>query len=190
MNTPAHAIFNLALLGRQKKPQWNPLIVWGALIPDLAMFGFYFWLKVVRGLPSAQIWRTEYYKPAWQLLFDLFNSIPLALVGVGVMIYAQRTGIALLFVSVVLHCLEDLPVHHDDAHRHFWPLSNFRFESPVSYWDPNHYGDIVSRLEVVLVLAASVYVFGRVRSRWAKALVVLANLLPFAAYLYFSISIT
>lgn len=186
MNTPAHAIFNLALLGRPQKPQWNPLIVWGALIPDLAMFGFYFWLKLVVDMPESQIWRTEYYRPAWQLLFDIFNSIPLALLGFGVMIYARRTGIALLFASIVLHCLEDLPVHNDDAHRHFWPLSNFRFESPVSYWDPDHYGAIASRVELVLMLAASVYVFSRVRSRWAKALLIVANLLPLAAYVYFT----
>lgn len=186
MNTPAHAIFNLALLSRKQQPQWNPLIIWGALIPDLAMFGFYFWLKTVIDVPESQIWRTEYYRPSWQLLFDFFNSIPLALIGMGVMIYAKRTGIALLFASILLHCLEDLPVHHDDAHRHFWPLSNFRFESPVSYWDPSHYGDIVSRLELVLMLVASVCVFGRVRSRWTKALLIVANLLPFAAYLYFT----
>lgn len=102
------------------------------------------------------------------------------------MIYARRTGIALLFASIVLHCLEDLPVHNDDAHRHFWPLSNFRFESPVSYWDPDHYGAIASRVELVLMLAASVYVFSRVRSRWAKALLIVANLLPLAAYVYFT----
>ena len=186
MNTPAHAVFNLALLARSQKPQWNPLIIWGALIPDLAMFGFYFWLKLVVDVPELQIWRTEYYRPGWQLLFDFFNSIPLALLGVGVMVYAKRTGIALLFASIALHCLEDLPVHHDDAHRHFWPLSNFRFESPVSYWDPDHYGAIASRVELVLMLVASAYVFNKVRSRQTKALLIVANLLPFAAYLYFT----
>ncbi len=186
MNTPAHAIFNLALLSRKQQPQWNPLIIWGALIPDLAMFGFYFWLKVATDIPESQIWRTEYYKPSWQLTFDFFNSIPLALLGMGIMLYAKRTDIALLFASILLHCLEDLPVHHDDGHRHFWPLSNFRFESPVSYWDPSHYGGIVSTLEGLLMLVASVYVFGKVRSRWTKALLIIANLLPFAAYLYFT----
>ena len=119
MNTPAHAVFNLALLSRKQQPQWNPLIIWGALIPDLAMFGFYFWLKLIADIPESQIWRTEYYRASWQLLFDFFNSIPLALLGMGVTIYAKRTGIALLFASILLHCLEDLPVHHNDAHRHF-----------------------------------------------------------------------
>ena len=41
MNTTAHAVFNLALLNRKKNPEWNPLIIWGALIPDLEMIVFY-----------------------------------------------------------------------------------------------------------------------------------------------------
>ena len=99
-----------------------------------------------------------------------------------------RTGIALLFASILLHCLEDLPLHHDDGHRHFWPFSNFRFESPVSYWDPNYYGAIAGQIELGLMLIASVYVFRRVRSRWTKGLLILANALPLLTQLYFSAS--
>ena len=102
------------------------------------------------------------------------------------MIYAQRQGIALLFASIILHALEDLPVHHDDAHRHFLPLSDFRFESPVSYWDPNHYEGIVGALEIGLVLIASIYVLRRARSRWTKGLLVLADVAPWVAYLLFT----
>lgn len=188
MNTPAHAILNLAILNQKQKPDWNPLIIWGALIPDLAMFVFYIALKLATDIPESQIWGEEYYRPAWQATFDFFNSIPLALLGLGVMFYARRTGIALLFASIVLHCLEDLPLHHDDGHRHFWPFSNFRFESPVSYWDPNHYGAIAGRIEMGLVLIASVYVFRRVRSRWTKGLLIVANALPLLSQLYFSAS--
>lgn len=188
MNTPAHAILNLAILSRKQKPDWNPLIIWGALIPDITMFIFYLWLKLATDIPERQIWGEEYYRPFWQLTFDFFNSIPLALLGLGVMVYARRTGMALLFASILLHCFEDLPLHHDDGHRHFWPFSNFRFESPVSYWDPNHYGVIASRIETGLVLLASVYVFRRVRSPWTKGLLIVANALPFAAQLYFSLN--
>ncbi len=188
MNTPAHAIFNLALLGRKKQPQWNPLIIWGALIPDLAMFAFYLWLRLATDIPENQIWRVEYYRPFWQTLFDWFNSIPLALLGMGVMFYARRTGIALLFASILLHCLQDLPLHNDDAHRHFLPLSNYRFESPLSYWDPDHYGQIMGLIELVLMVVASIYVFRRVRSRWTKGLLISVNVpaLLLLAYLAFT----
>ncbi|MEO1623000.1 MAG: hypothetical protein AAFU53_18465 [Cyanobacteria bacterium J06632_3] len=185
MNTPAHAIFNLALLGRKPQPEWNPLIIWGALIPDLAMFAFYAMLKIAN-IPERQIWNVEYYRPFWQNLFDFFNSIPLALIGMVAMFYLGRTGIALLFASVLLHCLQDLPLHTNDGHRHFWPLSEFRFESPVSYWDPNHYGNIAAPIELAVMLIASIYVFRRVRSRWTKGLLIAANALPPLVYVYFA----
>ncbi len=188
MNTPAHAIFNLALLGQKKQPDWNPLIIWGALIPDLAMFGFYLWMKLATDTPESQIWGVEYFRDRWQTLFDLFNSIPLALLGIGAMLYYKRTGIALLFASILLHCLEDLPLHHDDGHRHFWPLSDFRFESPVSYWDRAHYGHIVGPIEVVLMAIASIYVFRRVRSRLTRGLLIVANALPPLGYAWFTLT--
>ena len=103
------------------------------------------------------------------------------------MLYLRRTGLALLFGSVVLHCIQDLPVHVDDGHRHFWPLSQFRFESPISYWDPGHYGNIVAPIEMGLVLLVSFYVFKRVRSRWTKGLLIIANALPLLAYLWFAV---
>lgn len=186
MNTPTHAILNLAFLGRKDQPSWNPLIIWGALIPDLAMFGFYALLKF-QGVSESQIWQTEYYRPFWQDVFDLFNSIPLAVLGLFVMLHFKRTGWALLFGSIVLHCLEDLPLHADDGHRHFWPFSQFRFESPVSYWDPSHYGHIAAPIELVVMWIASVYVFRRVRSRWTKALLILSSALPPLVYIYFAV---
>jgi hypothetical protein len=69
---------------------------------------------------------------------------------------------------MVLHGLCDLPLHHDDAHRHFLPLSHLRFESPVSYWDPAHYGLWMAPLEAVLMLGASAVVWRRFPSRAAR----------------------
>lgn len=182
MNTPSHAILNLAILGRRSQPQFNPTIVIGALIPDVAMFMFYGWARLIAQIPERQIWRELYYEPFWQNIFDLANSIPLALMGLGIALYYRRTAIALLFASIILHCLEDLPLHHDDAHRHFWPFSQFRFVSPVSYWDPAHYGDIAGPLEVALVLIASLYLFRLIRSRWGKGLLIGVNLLALTQY--------
>lgn len=63
----------------------------------------------------------------------------------------------ILFASMLLHMLADLPLHHDDGHRHFWPISNWRFESPVSYWDPNHYGLYAGAAELVLFVSCYFY---------------------------------
>lgn len=184
MNTPSHAIINLAILGRKSRAEWNWPIVLGALIPDLAMFVFYGWAKLIVGLPETQIWDVAYYESFWQNTFDLWNSIPLALVGIGLGVGLGRqtkwrsigTAIALCCTSVLLHCLADLPLHREDAHRHFWPLSNVRFESPISYWDPEHYGNIFVYFEVGLVLLLSVYVFRLIGSWWGKGALILSNI--------------
>ncbi len=143
-------------------------------------------MRLGTDISEGQIWRVEYFRPAWQLVFDGFHSIPLALIGLVVMLKAKRTGVALLFVSIALHALEDLPVHHDDAHRHFLPFSNFRFISPVSYWDNDHFGAIAGSIEFILMITASLYLFSRVRSRWTKGLLIVANALPLLAHLWFS----
>jgi len=66
-------------------------------------------------------------------------------------------------------------VHNDDAHRHFFPFSNYRFISPFSYWDRNHYGSIVSFVEMLLVLLSTFRLFGFVHSYVGKILLILVN---------------
>lgn len=66
----------------------------------------------------------------------------------------------------------DLPLHHDDAHRHFFPFLEWRFVSPVSYWDPNYYGKWIGLVEAVSVIGAAIYLFSRHRPlrRWGVAI--------------------
>jgi membrane-bound metal-dependent hydrolase YbcI (DUF457 family) len=65
-------------------------------------------------------------------------------------------GPAWLCASVLLHALGDAFLHREDGHRHLWPISTWRFESPVSYWDPAHHGSLGAGFEVGVVLASTV----------------------------------
>ena len=193
MNTPTHAIVNLALLGRKTNPERNWPIVLGALIPDVAMFVFYGWAKLIADMQEDQIWDVAYYEPFWQNMFDVWNSIPLALMGIGVGVWLRMrkrwrvwgNAIAICCASIILHCLADLPVHREDAHRHFWPLTNYRFESPISYWDPGHYGNIFVLLEIGLAIGLSIYIFRFIRSWWGKGLLILSNVCMLGVYILF-----
>ncbi|MGB0910078.1 MAG: hypothetical protein ACPGYT_06920 [Nitrospirales bacterium] len=159
MNTPAHLLINLLALGRKERPPEQMAILGGAILPDAPMFLFYFIEKVVREVPESLIWSHDYYLAPWQNFIDSFNSLPL--IGLGLLFtwkMRSRAG-QLLFLSMVLHVFGDLPLHHDDAHRHFFPLSDWRFESPISYWDPSHYGNIVTGLEVLAVLVCAGLLF-------------------------------
>ncbi len=165
MNTPTHILLSVAALSRAKlsrakssddqtdagedNSDGQPSVkqrtyVWpavaGAVVPDAPMFLFYFVERAVLGSSEREIWSTRYFLPAWQDFFDLFNSLPIAGVACWVSYRLGKTGWGIFFASMMLHIVCDLPVHHDDAHRHLWPLTDWRFESPVSYWDPNHFG--------------------------------------------------
>ena len=75
---------------------------------------------------------------------------------------------------MALHAAADLLVHADDAHRHLWPLSDWRFASPVSYWDPRHHGAWFAPVECVAALAMLAAVRRRAGRRTRVALAALA----------------
>ena len=175
MKTPSHAIINLAILGKSELPQANLIIAIGGILPDIPIFLFYFWAKYVARMPEATIWSQAYYEPFVQNIVALFHSIPLAAIGWIVAYYFGWQSVQILFLSMILHSLGDLPVHNDDAHRHFFPFSNYRFISPFSYWDRTHYGSIISLVEMLLVLLSTYRVFGFVNSYFGKILLILVN---------------
>ncbi|MDJ0688501.1 MAG: hypothetical protein QNJ41_08320 [Xenococcaceae cyanobacterium MO_188.B32] len=185
MNTPSHYILNLALLGKTIAPKDNIAITIGAILPDIPIFLFYFVAKFIYKLPEQKIWSEAYYQPVWQNIIALSHSIPLALVGLIMFIYLDwKTG-AVLCISMICHCLLDLPVHHDDAHSHFFPLSNYRFISPFSYWDVNHYGKIVAAIELLLVLIVNPLVLGLLNSPITKGIVIAIDLIYVFGYFRF-----
>ena len=158
MNTPAHVIYSLVLLGRENAAKFVIAIAAGAVLPDLFMILFYAYEKLL-GTPEQVIWQDHYYRPFWQNLFDTTNSLPLLGIALAVAWYTRHRAWALLFASMMIHCLLDFPVHHDDGHRHFFPFSEFRFRSPVSYWDPEHYGNLVAFVEMASFLFGAVFLW-------------------------------
>ena len=130
----------------------------GALVPDMTMMLFYASMKI-GSVPEAEIWNQHYYDPLWQGIFDMTNSIPIyaALATAGLVV--SRKAFALFAASALIHCVLDLLVHHDDGHRHFFPFCDFRFQSPVSYWDPARHGNIIGILEILLVFVLSVWLW-------------------------------
>jgi hypothetical protein len=184
LNTPSHVILNLALIG-QRSGQTNLAIVVGSLLPDLPIFGFYFWAKFIAKVPESKIWRELYFQDPCQTFVALSHSIPIAIL-VGCIAYVKGwETLQVICLGCLLHSLEDFPVHHDDAHRHFFPLSNYRFISPISYWDPKHYGAIVAAVELASVAISSCFVFPRIQFWLGRSLLVLVNCLSIVAYFRF-----
>lgn len=157
MNTPAHLA--ASLLAWPKETRWRDAcgVAFGTILPDISMFFFYGYQKVI-GRSEKEIWGTLYFEDHWQYFFDVFNSIPIAILVFIIFRFFGYRLPQLIAASAGLHMLCDLPVHHDDGHRHFLPISNWRFESPVSYWDPEHFGIPFAILELVFAVIALVWV--------------------------------
>ncbi len=166
MNTPSHWVLSAVVLGRGPwRDAWRPIMA-GAIVPDLPMLGFYAYQRLVVGAPERWIWSQTYFEPGWQTFFDVFNSFPLIALMALIAWYAgSRAGLAFC-ASMALHCLLDLPLHREDAHGHFFPLSSWRFVSPVSYWDFRHHGAYAATAEVLLAAAGSISLLRREARPW------------------------
>jgi hypothetical protein len=125
--TPSHCVLSFALLGTTVAPNANVAIALGVIVPDFPIFVFYFVAKAILQLPERQIGSQAYYQPFWQMGVALFHSIPLAAIALSLCIYGGWRLGAIFFGSAILHSPLDLPVHNDDAHRHFFPFSHYRF---------------------------------------------------------------
>ncbi|MEM9412074.1 MAG: hypothetical protein AAGA30_13235, partial [Planctomycetota bacterium] len=143
-----------------------------AILPDFTMFLFYGYQKVV-GAEERDIWETLYFQEHWQIFFDVFNSIPVYGFLAIICYFCGWRISFLLCASALLHVVCDLPVHHDDAHRHFLPFTNWKLISPISYWDPEHYGLPFALAESLSAISVCIYL---VRKSYARSIKVAAGI--------------
>jgi membrane-bound metal-dependent hydrolase YbcI (DUF457 family) len=177
MHTPAHIVASLAVTKSLNKKSPATAAIWGAVIPDSPMYIFFAYEALWMGESQQDIWHTLYFQQGWQDFFDLFNSIPLISIGIFVAWRLKRSWWLFLFLSMMVHMILDLPLHAEDAHRHFYPFSNYVFQSPISYWDSQYYGNIGMFLELC-VLVISVYtIWPLFRKKVQRGFLVLSLLL-------------
>ena len=186
MVTQSHVVLNIALLSKRDKPVLHLYAFIGAVLPDLPMFVFFAVETFILKTSQRELWSSRYFMEAWQTFFDLFNAVPLILIVLGMGYYLLHSERIVVFAwSMLLHCGFDLVTHHDDGHHHFFPLSDFVFESPISYWDRDHHAGIVAPIERLVMLAASVYLFPRLKTRLARGALGVINVLFLGSYLLF-----
>ncbi|MEO1639318.1 MAG: cobalamin biosynthesis protein CobQ [Pseudomonadota bacterium] len=172
MNTPAHLIFGMTAFGKTNRAAVTAAAFVGALIPDLSLYLLSGWHLLVLGTSPDVVFGQLYFSDLWQSIFRIDNSIVLWSLGLAVAVMA-RSGVGIaLCGAALLHLGLDFPLHHDDGRAHFWPISNWIFESPVSYWDPAHYGNIVGVIEVIAVLACCVVLWRRFAHKAMRGLII------------------
>jgi membrane-bound metal-dependent hydrolase YbcI (DUF457 family) len=174
MNTPTHVLIGAALFARRAEPRITLAAFAGGLAPDLAMFALVLWSVRIAGIPEHQVFGVLYFSDAWQRVFAVDHSF---FVWGGLFAVATLRALPVLraFAGAGLaHAAADFVTHNDDARRQLWPITDWVFRSPVSYWEPRFYGNVLAPVEVGLVILLTVLLLLRLTRWWERALTLAA----------------
>ncbi|MFC6637418.1 cobalamin biosynthesis protein CobQ [Sulfitobacter sediminilitoris] len=135
MNTPVPLLLGAAALakGGDRKLIWAALV--GALLPDLSLYLLAGTALYVLNIPAQIVFDQLYFSELWQTVFAVDNSFLVWGILLGFAIWQRIDWAIVLTGAALLHLTLDFPLHHDDGRPHFWPITSWVFESPVSYWD-------------------------------------------------------
>lgn len=158
-----------AISSRPGLKPYQIVLAWlGGFIPDASIFLMVAYSRFAE-VSGAGLWRAPnglYWQEPWQFFSAVSNSIPMWIVlsVLGLVLFigtkALKTiGLSLLIFSsaALVHVLIDLATHARDAHVHFWPLTDWRFHSPLSYYDPAFHGKVVGMFEAIMGLGIITY---------------------------------
>lgn len=167
MRTPSHFLITVALANHyqgQGKIHQTALLL-GSVMPDLPLLLLSgtraFYLLFSEGRPITNIHSfmfDELYfnNPWWMSAHNLFHAPILLLTGLALTYQARaakglRFWLFWFFAGCLLHTLLDIPTHATDGPLLLFPFNwEWRFHSPVSYWEPDSFGHVFTVFEYVL----------------------------------------
>lgn len=190
MITTSHILMGAVVTTRANMRPWLIALGWlGGGFPDTSMFIMVAASRM--GLAgSSNLWRKPdglYWNEPWSTLTDMLHSIPIwgAIALLGYLLWRRTSGLwvnvglALLVFSTgaFLHSIADMLTHTNDAHAHFLPLSDWHFNSPVSYWQRDHYGREFGIFEIFLNVGIVGYLIWQFK-QWPVRIIAVLMALP------------
>jgi len=175
MITPSHIIYSWALAKKTEKsgrgggatPRHRTLaFVLGALFPDTPTYLFFIVNGLILGYSGQVLWGDMYFNSAWSIPITLTHSFILWPVLIVTATYFGWNLLRWFSISALIHTVVDFLVHTDDAYRHFYPFSQWKFYSPISYYNPAEYGLFVSAFDSLLVLGLLTYLYTKYLGKW------------------------
>ena len=198
MNTQTHLLIGAAFFGgKVPRLAWAGAI--GGILPDIPMFLIVAALKAY-GVHNLVIFGFLYWQNWWQIANAISHNFWL---WGGLLVFSiamrERRNLDLnaidrwmipivLSASALLHTSIDFLCHREDAHMSLWPLTRWKFISPVSYWDQNHFGFEFSVFETGIGLVLAGLLFARFSGLLVRAALLMLIALYVAAPLYWSLS--
>lgn len=180
MNTPSHLIINAALrkaaVARGTAAIPRSALLLGAVLPDMPLWllwmGAYAYYRYALTDPAVTLMdpifdRFYFSDPLWIASHNLLHA-PLILLAAMAFLWRFRGATGArghwwfwFAAGCLVHTALDIPTHVDDGPVLLFPFEwSYRFQSPVSYWDPRHFGREFSIFELLLDLVLLVYLFG------------------------------
>lgn len=150
MHTYSHAVLTWAVARYVNREELHAA-AWGAAgaaLPDLPTLTKAAWLLWRhRGTIEKEefLEALEYFKePSGKVDLSLHSLAPVGFLlasykALGLKKKDPKGALLAFLLGWAGHNLLDLPTHAEDARPMFWPLSRWRWKSPISYWDRKFY---------------------------------------------------
>lgn len=168
MNTPAHLVIGAAAFARPGRPGVTWAALAGGFLPDLSLFVMVAGAALL-GYPTQVIFGRLFYTDGWQAVFAVDNSFVLWGAALALALWRRSPWAVALTGAALLHLAADFPLHGQDARPMFWPLTDWKFLSPLSYWETARGAGWIAPLEKGLVAVLTLWLLLRFRSWRARA---------------------
>ena len=177
MNTQAHLIIGTAVFAKPDSWKINTAAIVGSLAPDISLYVLVIYYIFLQDVSPSIVFGQMYFSDQWQSIFAVDNSFFVWGIIIGIGFYLKNSIIKIFGLAGFLHLILDFPLHHDDGRAHFWPISDWIFSSPISYWDDGHYGNIIGPLEAILSIILCGILLMRFRTLRARIMILLLGFL-------------
>ncbi len=195
MMTQTHILLAAAIYARPRAPMRTFTAIAGGLFPDLALT-ILFVVARLSGVSAEKIFGQLFWSERWSAIMAPGNSFVVFTVLILLGIWVSKLGgrakavgtlIIIFCVSALLHLVTDFFLHADDARVQFWPISDWVFHSPVSYWDVRYYGAWVQPLEILFAIGCISLLIMRFKGKFVRGVLggvlLLYLLMPIYFYL-------
>lgn len=164
MNTPAHLIVGTALFSHEDRKGTYLAALAGGFAPDLSLYVMVAVSIWIMGVPAQVVFREYYYSDSWQAVFAVDNSFVLWGLLLAIALWRGWFRVVAFAAAGLAHLALDFPLHTHDARQHFWPLTDWVFVSPFSYWDRAAHAGVIGPAELALSVVLTVVLFRKFHS--------------------------
>ena len=178
MRSFSHILMTAGLAKNKKLAKANYIaFVAGSIIPDLPLIALSssLFLQYSEQAKAHEIMHYNFENnPLWISLHNTPHSLvvllPLLFIAWLLKRYKASQWLYWLALGAILHTVIDIFTHNSDGPKILFPLSwTIRFYSPISYWDPAHFGRAFSIFEYLFDFSLLIYLLKDYFSKAFKA---------------------